>query len=214
MSCKTFTIDKNQVFSTFDPRLLTLDLDFWPSTSTLDLWPSTYDPRPSTLDHYPNSIITRDVFFNAVITRDAFFPKITLAVFLELRFKLRVSLRMKMGAIIRLVCFIKTKNPEIQYKISLSVGYEYNWCIVFFCVFQTKHLCVFQRCYISQGHMEEVISRWPQNDISSKLYSVRLGTGLGLELVSGPYARFFHQVAVGLYAEKVPNIQRIINMTF
>jgi hypothetical protein len=33
---------------------------------------------------------------------------------------------MKMGAIIRLECFIKTKNPEIQYKISLSVGYEYN----------------------------------------------------------------------------------------
>jgi hypothetical protein len=26
---------------------------------------------------------------------------------------------MKMGAIIRLECFIKTKNPEIQYKISL-----------------------------------------------------------------------------------------------
>jgi hypothetical protein len=28
--------------------------------------------------------------------------------------------------------------------------------------------------------------------------------------VSGPYAGFFHQGAVGLYAEKVPNIQRII----
>jgi hypothetical protein len=32
--------------------------------------------------------------------------------------------------------------------------------------------------------------------------------------VSGPYAGFFHQGAVGQYAEKVPNIQRIINMTF
>jgi hypothetical protein len=31
-----------------------------------------------------------------------------------------------MGAILRLERFIKTKNPEIQYKISLSVGYEYN----------------------------------------------------------------------------------------
>jgi hypothetical protein len=37
---------------------------------------------------------------------------------------------------------------------------------------------------------------------------------LGTRLVSGPYAGFFHQGAVGLYAEKVPNIQRIINMTF
>ena len=33
-------MDKNLVFSTFDPRLLTLDLDFWPST---------YDPRHSTI---------------------------------------------------------------------------------------------------------------------------------------------------------------------
>jgi hypothetical protein len=65
--CKTIKMDKNLVFSTFDPRLLILD--FWPSTSTfdprlltldfrtstLDLWPSTLDRRPSTLDHYPNS---------------------------------------------------------------------------------------------------------------------------------------------------------------
>ena len=59
-----------------------------------------------------DAIITRDVFsmqyytrrfFNAIITRDVFsmqnlhamfFPKITLAVFLELRFKLRVSLNL------------------------------------------------------------------------------------------------------------------------
>jgi hypothetical protein len=65
-----------------------------------------------------DAIITRDVFsmqyytrrfFNAIITRDVFSKNYTRR-FLELRFKLRVSLRTKMGAIIRLVCFIKTKN--------------------------------------------------------------------------------------------------------
>jgi hypothetical protein len=57
-----------------------------------------------------------------------FFPKITLAVFLELRFKLRVSLRMKMGAIIRLDCFIKTKNHvnTVQNFTFQSVNYQYN----------------------------------------------------------------------------------------
>jgi hypothetical protein len=77
-------MDKNLIFLTFDPRLLTLDLDFWPSTSTFDprprlltldldfrpstydYRPSTYDPRPSTLDHYPNSSIPlqMDELFN------------------------------------------------------------------------------------------------------------------------------------------------------
>ena len=66
-------------------------------------------------------------FFNAIITCDVF-PKITLAVFLELRFRLRVSLRMKMGAIIRLVCFIQTKNHvnTVQNFTFQSVNYEYN----------------------------------------------------------------------------------------
>ena len=43
-------MDKNLVFSTFDPRprLLTLDLDL--RTSTYDPRPSTYDPLPMTLD--------------------------------------------------------------------------------------------------------------------------------------------------------------------
>ena len=86
-----------------------------------------------------DAIITRDVFsmqsytrrfFNAIITR-AFFPKlITLAVFLELRFKLRVSLRTKMGAIIRLVCFIKTKNHVNTVthgqKSNLHITLKYN----------------------------------------------------------------------------------------
>jgi hypothetical protein len=58
--------------------------------------------------------------FNAIIYLHAtFFPKIILPFFRVNVVKLRVSLRMKMGAIIRLECFIKTKNPEIQYKISL-----------------------------------------------------------------------------------------------
>jgi hypothetical protein len=48
-------------------------------------------------------------FLNAIITRDVFSKNYTRR-FLELRFKLRVSLRTKMGAIIRLVCLIKTKN--------------------------------------------------------------------------------------------------------
>ena len=52
------------------------------------------------------------------------------------------------------------------------------------------------------------------SETSGIMYHLWLGTGLGLELVSGPYAGFFHQGTVGLYAEKVPNIQRIINMTF
>jgi hypothetical protein len=39
-------MDKNLVFSTFDPRRLTLDLDFWPSTSTFDPRLMTLDPRP------------------------------------------------------------------------------------------------------------------------------------------------------------------------
>jgi hypothetical protein len=88
-----------------------------------------------------DAIITRDVFsmqyytrrfFNAIITRDVF-PTITLAVFLELRFKLRVSLRTKMGAIIRLVCFIKTKNHVNTVhmhgqKSNLHITLKYGFC--------------------------------------------------------------------------------------
>ena len=76
-------------------------------------------------------------FFNVITTRDVFsmqelhatfFPKITHTVFLDLRFKLRVSLRMKMGAIIRLECFIKTKNHvnTVQNFTFQSVNYQYN----------------------------------------------------------------------------------------
>jgi hypothetical protein len=67
------------------------------------IWCNNYTRR------FFNASYTRR-FFNAILLHATFFPKITLAVFLELRFKLRVSLRMKIGAIIRLVCFIKTKN--------------------------------------------------------------------------------------------------------
>jgi hypothetical protein len=89
-------------------------------------------------------------FFNAIITCDVF-PKITLAVFLELRFRLRVSLRMKMGAIIRLVCFIQTKNHvnTVQNFTFQSVNYEYNalFSFVFSKLYKQK-LCVF-----CQGHI-------------------------------------------------------------
>ena len=114
-----------------------------------------------------DAIITRDIFsmqyytrrfFNALIIHATFFqcnttelhatffPTITLAVFLELRFKLRVSLRMKMGAIIRLVCFIKTKNHvnTVQNFTFQSVNYEYNalFSFVFSKLYKQK-LCVF-----------------------------------------------------------------------
>ena len=87
-----------------------------------------------------DAIITRDVFsmqsytrrfFNAIITGDVFSKTdYTVAVFLELRFKLRVSLRTKMGAIIRLVCFIKTKNHVNTVthgqKSNLHITLKYN----------------------------------------------------------------------------------------
>ena len=112
--------------------------------------------------------ITRDVFFrddaiinytrrffNAILhatffqcnnyTR-RFFQQLHSPFFLELRFKLRVSLRMKMGAIIRLVCFIKTKNHvnTVQNFTFQSVNYEYNalFSFVFSKLYKQK-LCVF-----------------------------------------------------------------------
>jgi hypothetical protein len=54
---------------------------------------------------------------------------------------------------------VSSKQKILKYSIKFHFRSVMNIMIVFFCVFQTKqNLCVFQRCYIYQCHMEEVIS--------------------------------------------------------
>ena len=68
---------------------------------------------------------------------------------------------------------VSSKQKILKYSIKFHFRSVMNIMIVFFCVFQTKqNLCVFQRCYIYQCHMEEVISL-TSNHVSSKLVGVR-----------------------------------------
>jgi hypothetical protein len=85
--------------------------------------------------------------FNAIIIRDVYSKNYTRRFF-----KLRVSLRMKMAAIIRLVCFIKTRNHVItvQNLTFQSVNCEYNalFCFAFSKLYKQNFCVILPGSYI------------------------------------------------------------------